>query len=116
MKYIIFFIATLVLYSLNISIVNARTQGNIDYLDTCNKAIDGLKSFGFNFNKFTTSSDHIRFILGSISCPYPPGSDVMIFINSNPWRIFVTDPGSYSQGTCVFLSTRQMTKTRSHQC
>jgi hypothetical protein len=116
MKYIIFFIATIVLYSLNISIVNARTQGNIDYLDTCNKAINVLKSFGFNYNKFTTSSNFIRFSGTHITCAFPPGADVQIFIMPDPIRIFVTDPGSYSQGSCIFLSTRQMTKIRSHQC
>ena len=116
MKKIIFFIATIILYSLNISTVTARTQGNIDYLDTCNMAIRQLKSFGFGFNEFTTSSNYIRFTGFNISCAYPPGSDVIIFIMPDPIRIFVTDRGSDSQGTCVFLDTRQMIKTKSHQC
>jgi hypothetical protein len=64
----------------------------------------------------TFSSSSMFFFISSISCGFPPGFEAMISIRSSPLRIFVTDPGSYSKGSCVFLSTKQMTKTMSHQC
>ena len=96
-------------------IKNSDIEKRKRYLALCNAGIVKLKSYGFNFESYTSSKGVIN-INETLFCGFPPNSENMIQVSTNPTRIFVVEAYRTDKGYCVLLHSGQVSKTISSEC
>ena len=99
-----------------IFIFNSSASADQSMVNTCNKVLEQLKNYGYNFQNFTSGSLIIRNLAG-VQCEYPPNSEQIVSFFINPARFHVTDPGMGNlNGHCIYPSSGQIKRLRLNKC